>query len=146
MSSITRRSFISFAFGSAALASLALAGCDNSDDDTTSSSSSSPDSENTVTSDPGIQSIKDRGTLKCGIKTDVPGFGYDDPNTGTYDGLEVDLCYQIAGKIFGITADEAKSGDKVSFTGVTAKTRGPLLDSGELDLVAATYTITKERK
>ncbi|MCH3925052.1 MAG: transporter substrate-binding domain-containing protein [Atopobiaceae bacterium] len=146
MSSITRRSFISFAFGSAALASLALAGCDNSDDDTTSSSSSSPDSENTVTSDPGIQSIKDRGTLKCGIKTDVPGFGYDDPNTGTYDGLEVDLCYQIAGKIFGITADEAKSGDKVSFTGVTAKTRGPLLDSGELDLVAATYTITEERK
>ena len=60
MSSITRRSFISFAFGSAALASLALAGCDNSDDDTTSSSSSSSDSENTVTSDPGIQSIKIR--------------------------------------------------------------------------------------
>ncbi|MGN0144195.1 MAG: transporter substrate-binding domain-containing protein, partial [Clostridium sp.] len=30
--------------------------------------------------------------------------------------------------------------------GVTAKTRGPLLDNGEIDMVAATFTITEERK
>jgi putative glutamine transport system substrate-binding protein len=34
----------------------------------------------------------------------------------------------------------------VEFTAVTAKTRGPLLDNGELDLVIATFTITEERK
>ena len=30
--------------------------------------------------------------------------------------------------------------------GVTAKTRGPLLENGEIDLVIATFTITAERK
>ena len=29
---------------------------------------------------------------------------------------------------------------------MTAKTRGPLLDNGELDMVIATFTITDERK
>ena len=32
------------------------------------------------------------------------------------------------------------------FTDVTPKTRGPLIDNGQLDVVAATYTITDERK
>lgn len=137
MKSLSRRSFISTSLSTAAM--LWLAGCSSDD-------SSSASSDNSVTSDPGVQSIIDRGTLKCGIKTDVPGFGYDDPSAGEYTGLEVDLCYEIAGKIFDLSADEAKSNGKVEFTGVTAKTRGPLLDSGELDLVAATYTITDERK
>ena len=149
MSTLSRRSFITASLGSAALLSLGLVGCADDSDDagtTTSTASSSGSEENSVTSDPGVQSIVDRGSLKCGIKTDVPGFGYDDPSAGTYTGLEVDLCYAIAGKIFDMTADEAKSGKKVDFTGVTAKTRGPMLDSGELDVVAATYTITDERK
>ena len=34
----------------------------------------------------------------------------------------------------------------VEFTDVTPKTRGPLIDNGQLDVVAATYTITDERK
>ncbi|MPN36180.1 Major cell-binding factor [bioreactor metagenome] len=34
----------------------------------------------------------------------------------------------------------------MEFTPVTAKTRGPLLDNGELDLIIATFTITEERK
>lgn len=34
----------------------------------------------------------------------------------------------------------------VEFQGVTAKTRGPLLENGEIDLVIATFTITDERK
>ena len=36
--------------------------------------------------------------------------------------------------------------DKVSFTAVTAKTRGQLLDTGDIDMVLATFTITPERK
>ena len=34
----------------------------------------------------------------------------------------------------------------VEFNDVTPKTRGPLIDNGQLDVVAATYTITDERK
>ena len=36
--------------------------------------------------------------------------------------------------------------NKIKFTTVTAKTRGALLDSGELDMVIATFTITDQRK
>lgn len=96
--------------------------------------------------DPGLQKIKDAGKLKVGSKIDVPSFGLQNTETGEYEGLEVDIAYEIAAEIFGVTAEEAREQKLVEFQGVTAKTRGPLLDNGELDLVVATFTITDERK
>jgi putative glutamine transport system substrate-binding protein len=86
-----------------------------------------------------IQAIKDRGVLKVGVKVDVPKFGYKDAATGEIEGFEVDLAKQVAKKILG---DE----NKVELQGVTAKTRGPLLDNGEVDMDVCTFTITEERK
>ena len=43
-------------------------------------------------------------------------------------------------------AEEAKAEDKVEFQAVNAKTRGPLVENGEVDCVIATFTITPERK
>ena len=77
------------------------------------------------------------GVLKVGVKTDVPGFGLLDTATGEYSGIEIDLAYKIAEEL-GI--------ENVEFTPVTAATRGQLLDSGDIDMVAATFTITDERK
>ena len=88
---------------------------------------------------PGIKAIKDRGVLKVGVKVDVPKFGYKDPQTGKIDGFEIDLARALAKKILG---DE----NKINVQAVTAKTRGPLLDNGEVDFVIATFTITEERK
>lgn len=86
-----------------------------------------------------VQAIVDRGVLRVGVKEDVPGFGLRNTSTGEIEGFEIDLAKAIAKEILG---DESK----VEFTAVTAKTRGPLLDNGELDLVIATFTITEERK
>ena len=86
-----------------------------------------------------IKAIKSRGVLKAGVKVDVPKFGFKDPKTSKIEGFEIDLVKAIAKKILG---DE----NKVDLQAVTAKTRGPLLDSGEVDLVAATFTVTEERK
>jgi putative glutamine transport system substrate-binding protein len=86
-----------------------------------------------------LQKIKDRGVLKVGCKVDVPLFGYKNPQTGNIEGFEIDLAKAVAKKLLG---DE----NKIEFTAVTAKTRGPLIDSGELDMIAATYTINEERK
>lgn len=86
-----------------------------------------------------IDKIKSNGVLKVGCKVDVPLFGYKNPETGKIEGFEIDLSKAVAKKIFG---DE----NKIEFTPVTAKTRGPLIDSGELDMIAATYTINAERK
>ncbi|WP_069997253.1 transporter substrate-binding domain-containing protein [Cellulosilyticum sp. I15G10I2] len=88
---------------------------------------------------PNIQKIKDKGVLKVGVKVDVPKFGYKNPETQVIEGMEIDIAKAIAKEILG---DE----NKIEFQAVTAKTRGPLLDSGELDLVIATFTITEERK
>lgn len=93
-----------------------------------------------------VQKIIDRGVLKVGCKSDIPKFSLQNTATGQYEGFEDDLAYEIAGDIFGCTADEAKSKKLVEFQGVTAKTRGPLLENGEIDLVIATFTITDERK
>lgn len=93
-----------------------------------------------------VQKIMDAGVLKVGAKIDVPKFGMQNTATGEMEGVEVDLAYEIAGKIFGCSAADAKAKKLVAFQGVTAKTRGPLLDNGEVDLVIATYTITPERK
>ncbi|MFR3729671.1 transporter substrate-binding domain-containing protein [Lacrimispora sp.] len=97
-----------------------------------------------VTAD--VQKIIDRGTLKVGCKSDIPKFSLQNTATGEYEGFEDDLAYEIAGTIFGVTAEEAKEKKLVEFQGVTAKTRGPLLENGEIDLVIATFTITDERK
>lgn len=129
-----------------------LSGCssDTSKADSTNSTSETTDTEEAAStdtgSDPGLQSIIGAGKLKVGCKVDVPSFGLQNTETNEYEGLEIDIAYAIAAEIFGVTPEEAKEQGLVEFQGVTAKTRGPLLDNGELDLVAATFTITDERK
>jgi len=86
-----------------------------------------------------IKEIQDRGVLRVGAKVDVPRFGYLNPATNDMEGLEVDIARVIAKDIIG---DE----NAVSFFNITAQTRGPMLDNGEIDIVIATFTITEERK
>ncbi|WP_411046563.1 transporter substrate-binding domain-containing protein [Treponema primitia] len=83
--------------------------------------------------------IRNAGVLRVGVKSDVPGFGLQNPATGLYEGLEIELAKRIAQEIFGDSS-------KVAFTPVTAKTRGPLVDNGDVDLILATFTVTEERK
>ncbi len=118
----------------ATVAGLGLVGCGGS----SSSSDGSSDSK--------VATIKERGKLKAGVKKDVVGYGMLNTSTNTYEGMEIDLCYQVAAKIFDVSYDEAKSQDLVEFTDVTPKTRGPLIDNDQLDIICATYTITDERK
>lgn len=80
--------------------------------------------------------IKKRGVLRVGVKNVTKGFGYQDPATGKFSGMEVDLGEALAKKL----------GVDVEYTPVTAATRTALLDSGDIDMVAATFTITPERK
>ena len=94
----------------------------------------------------GLDAIKERGVVKVGVKADVPKFSLQNTATGEYEGFEDDLAYAIAGKILGISAEEAKAQKKVEFQAVNAKTRGPLVENGEVDYVIATFTITPERK
>jgi len=91
-----------------------------------------------------IATIKSAEVLKVGCKQDVLNFGYLNPDTNQYEGLEINIAYEIAAKIFDCSLEEAKN--KEEFTAVNATTRGPLLDNGDIDVVLATFTITEERK
>ena len=86
--------------------------------------------------DADVQAIVDRGVLRVGVKNAVIGFGYQDPITGEYTGMEIDIAKALAEQL----------GVDVEFTTVTAATRTELLDSGDIDCVLATFTITNERK
>ena len=86
-----------------------------------------------------LQAIVDRGVLRVGTKVDVPGFGYQNPDTNEVEGMEIDIAKALAKKLLG---DESK----IETQAVTAQTRGPLLDNNEVDIVIATFTITEERK
>lgn len=85
-----------------------------------------------------LEAIKGRGVLRVGVKNDVPGFGYLNPDTNEFEGFEIDLARLIAKELIG--------SENVEFTAVTAKTRQALLDNDELDMVIATFTVTEERK
>ena len=137
---MSRRQFLQVAgMGILSVASMGtLAGCGSSHDGKSGSASGGSDSK--------LAAIKDRGKLKCGVKKDVIGYGYLDTKTKKYEGLEIDLCYQIAAAVLGVSYDEAVEKGLCEFTDVTPKTRGPLIDNDQLDIIAATYTITDERK
>lgn len=110
-----------------------LAACGGGGDDSAAGSSAAESGELPAE----VQAIVDRGVLRVGVKSDVPGFGYQDVLTEEYSGIEIDLAQKIAETI-GV--------DDVEYIAVTAATRGQLLDSGDVDMVIATFTINDERK
>ncbi|MEG1779589.1 MAG: transporter substrate-binding domain-containing protein, partial [Oscillospiraceae bacterium] len=133
-------SFIKKLAAVATLAAMVLTvGCGSSKPKEPTAPTTDAPAQTAPATDGSIQKIKDRGVLKVGVKVDVPKFGYKNTSTNEVEGFEIDLAKKIAGKIFG---DESK----VEVQGVTAKTRGPLLDNGEVDLIIATFTINDERK
>lgn len=77
--------------------------------------------------------------LRVGTKIDVPGFGFQNPETGNIEGMEVDIARELAKRIKG-------SPDALRVTGVNVTTRGAMLDNGTLDATLATFTITEARK
>jgi ABC-type amino acid transport substrate-binding protein len=81
-----------------------------------------------------IAKIKARGKLLAGVKFDTPPFGFlDDKNKPI--GFDIDLMSKIAEHI----------GVPLELVSVTSPTRVPMLVSGNVDLVAASMTHTRER-
>ena len=84
----------------------------------------------------GLNAIKSRGKLVCGVKFDVTGFGLRNPTSNQVEGLDADLCREIAKEI-GVQAEmvEAVSANRI-----------PFLQQDKVDLIISTFTINEERK
>ena len=139
MKKISRRSFVKAAGTAIALTALTACGGSASSSVAASTASSAASGSAAASSEAvsaDVQAIIDRGVLKVGVKNAVKGFSFQDTLTGEYTGLEDSLAEMIAEHL----------GVNVEFTTVTAATRGELLDSGDIDCVLATFTITDERR
>jgi putative glutamine transport system substrate-binding protein len=85
-----------------------------------------------------LKTIESRGRLMAGVKYDSKPFGFLDTD-GAVKGFDVDLIRELSKRLLGTK-------DAVEFQQVLSSTRVFAIQSGQLDVVAATMTITPERE
>ncbi|HZD56024.1 MAG TPA: amino acid ABC transporter substrate-binding protein [Anaerolineales bacterium] len=81
--------------------------------------------------------VRDRGRVVCGVHTELLGFGYLDEN-GRNVGFDIDLCRSVAAAVLG-------DPEAIEAVPITAADRGPVLQTGEVDLVTRNMTWTSKR-
>jgi general L-amino acid transport system substrate-binding protein len=84
-----------------------------------------------------LQTIRDRGTLNCGVNTGLVGFAAPDA-AGVWSGFDIDLCRAVATAVFG-------DPNMVTFIPTTGQTRFTALAAGEVDMLARNSTWTYSR-
>src|SRR6187549_4244167 len=84
-----------------------------------------------------LKTIKDRGTLSCGVSQGLPGFSSPD-DKGNWTGLDVDVCRAIAAAVFN-------DASKIKYVPLSAKDRFTALQSGEIDVLSRNTTCTISR-
>ncbi len=79
--------------------------------------------------------LQDRGTIKVGVKFDVPLFGFKNPQSDEVEGFDVDLAQRVADEL----------GVEMRLVEAISDNRIPFLADGTVDLVFSTMTITTDR-
>jgi ABC-type amino acid transport substrate-binding protein len=82
--------------------------------------------------------IKKRDKLIVGVKTDFPPFGSIDA-AGKNVGFDIEVAYEFAKAMLG-------DPNKIELVSVTSGNRIPYLQSGKIDIIIATVTVTDERR
>ena len=81
-----------------------------------------------------LDTVKQRGTLVCGVSTGFAGFSSPD-SQGNFKGLDVDYCKALAAAVLGDPS-------KVRYVALTAQNRFTALQSGEIDVLYRNSTQT----
>src|SRR6478609_8994913 len=81
-----------------------------------------------------LDTVKQRGTLICGVSAGFAGFSAPD-SQGNYKGLDVDYCRALAAGVLG-------DPNKVRYVSLTAQNRFTALQSGEIDVLYRNSTQT----
>jgi polar amino acid transport system substrate-binding protein len=88
-----------------------------------------------------IERIRTREKLIAGVSADTLLFGARNPLTGRLEGLDIDLVRALAKTIFPTDNPDSR----VQLRVITYANRLPLLEAGEIDVVAHTMTINCKR-
>jgi polar amino acid transport system substrate-binding protein len=86
-----------------------------------------------------MATIAQRGRLVVGVDQNSYLFGFRDPATGQLEGFDIDIARELARTIFG-------DPNRIELRVVEAAERESALQSGEVDLVARTFSINCARK
>ncbi|HEY0888963.1 MAG TPA: glutamate ABC transporter substrate-binding protein [Nocardioides sp.] len=86
-----------------------------------------------------MRELAESGTIKIGVKFDQPGIGFK----GATDDMPVGFDPEM-GKI--LAADLGIAPEDITWVETISANREPFLQSGEVDLVIASYSITDERR
>ncbi|MFD4510902.1 glutamate ABC transporter substrate-binding protein [Streptomyces sp. NPDC058457] len=78
------------------------------------------------------------GKIKVGIKYDQPGLGLQEPD-GSFSGFDVDVATYVAGQL-------GYKPSQIEFVQTKSADRENALARGDVKFIAATYSITDERK
>jgi general L-amino acid transport system substrate-binding protein len=84
-----------------------------------------------------LNTVKQRGSLICGVSQGIPGFSSPD-DKGNWTGLDVDFCRAIGAALFN-------DATKVQFRGLSTKDRFTAVQSGEVDVLSRNSTWTLSR-
>ena len=122
-----------------AAAVLALTAC-GGDDSSTEDAAEQPSADTSATFEAGttMAEIQAAGTMSIGTKFDQPGFGLANLQR-VPEGFDVDVAEYIAAAM-GVAAED------ITWTEAPSAQREDLIVNGDVDLVAATYTINDTRK
>jgi polar amino acid transport system substrate-binding protein len=82
-----------------------------------------------------LSDIKGRGTLSCGVYSNVEPFSYPNAQTRQLEGMDVDICAAVAKQL----------GVKASLEPLAVEARIPQLKLGRVDMVVANLAYTKTR-
>ncbi len=123
------------------LAMVAAACASSGEGTTTTAGTDTPTTTAAPTQTPTAGSLLDtvtqRGVLKCGVNETLPGFGSKD-SSGQFVGFDTDLCRAIAAAVLGDST-------KVEFTALTAAQRFEAVSSGSIDVLSRNTTWTQSR-
>jgi general L-amino acid transport system substrate-binding protein len=89
-----------------------------------------------------LQTVIDRGTLRCGVNNTVPGFGFETAE-GQIEGFDIDFCKAIAAAVFA--TDSPEEGTHYELIPVDADARFNALRAGEFDVLVRNTTWTSSR-
>ncbi len=91
----------------------------------------------TATAGQTLDTIKQKGVLRCGVNTGLLGFSAPD-SQGKWTGLDADFCRAVATAILG-------DPNKVQYVPTNAQNRFTALQSGEVDMLSRNTTWTSSR-
>ena len=127
---------------------LTAAACGSGDDDGTVSgggqSTATTVALPTFAAGTTMARLQSKGKIVIGTKFNQLGSGLKNPTNGQLEGFDIEIGKLIGVAIFGGTVDSL--GNKVEFKEAVTAVREAVIQSGEVDLVIATYTISNTRK